>query len=229
MPGMAMPMPMRMPGPCPVHHATGMSGWDLGALVALGAFHGVNPAMGWLFALAIGMQERSRRVLLLALIPIAIGHEASVGFTVLTVQELRLLASDEAIRIAGAVALAALAIRLIVRHRHPRWVGMRLRPHELALWSFLMSTASGAGLMLLPVVMGIHVHAGHDPTVPSGLLASAGAVTLHMAAMIAVTGAIAFLVYEFVGVGILRRGWFNLDRLLAYALGLGAAVTLVVA
>ena len=207
-----------------------MSGWDLGGVTLLGVFHGLNPAMGWLFAVAIGMQERSRRALLLALIPIAIGHEASVGVSVLLIQELRVLTSDEAIRIAGAVALGLLALRQIVRsHRHPRWVGMRLRPRELALWSFLMSTASGAGLMLLPLLMGIHVHEGTDVVVPSGLLATGAMVTVHMAAMILVTGTIAVLVYEFVGVGIIRRRWFNLDRLWAYALGVGAAVTLVIA
>jgi hypothetical protein len=207
-----------------------VNGWDLGGVALLGVFHGVNPAMGWLFAVAIGMQERSRRALLLALVPIAIGHEAAVGMTVLLVQELRLVASDDTVRLAGAAALVTVALRQILRdHRHPRWVGMRLRPRELALWSFLMSTASGAGLMLLPLVMGIHVQGGHHDIAVSGVFASAAAVTVHMAAMIAVTGTIALLVYEFVGVGILRRGWLNLDRLWAYALGAGAAVTLVVA
>lgn len=205
-----------------------MSGWDLGGVTLLGVFHGVNPAMGWLFAVAIGMQERSRRALLLALVPIAIGHEASVGLTVLLIQELRVLASDETIRIAGAAGLALLAAWQLVRHRHPRWVGMRLHPRELALWSFLMSTASGAGLMLLPLVIGIHVHAGADGLLPSGFLLTLAAVTLHMAAMITVTGTVALLVYEFVGVNILRRAWFNLDRLWAYALAAGAAVTLTI-
>lgn len=206
-----------------------MSGWGLGGITLLGVFHGINPAMGWLFALAIGMQERSRRALLAALVPIAIGHEASVGVTVLLIQELRVLTSDEAIRIAGAAGLALLAARQLVRHRHPRWVGMRLRPRELALWSFLMSTASGAGLMLLPLVLGIHVHTGNDNPLPSGILLSLAAVTLHMTAMIAVTGTIAIAVYEFVGLNVLRRAWFNLDRLWAYTLAVGAAVTLLIA
>jgi hypothetical protein len=206
-----------------------VSGWDLGGITLLGVFHGINPAMGWLFAVAIGIQERSRTALLAALVPIALGHEASVGLTVLLIQELRVLSSDEAIRIAGAAGLALLAARQLARHRHPRWVGMRLRPRELALWSFLMSTASGAGLMLLPLILGIHVQAGNDDLLPSGILLTLAAVTLHMAAMITVTGTVALLVYEFVGVGILRRAWFNLDRLWAYTLALGAAVTLLIA
>jgi hypothetical protein len=207
-----------------------VSSWSLGGIAALGVFHGVNPAMGWLFATAIALQERSRRALAVSLVPIAIGHLVSIGLTVLLVQELRVLTSDLDIRIAGAVALGALALWQIARsHRHPRWVGMRLRKHELALWSFVMATAHGAGLMLVPFVMGFHVHAGHDRMLPAGLLLTGAGVLLHVLAMVVVAGAVAFVVYEIVGVGILRRAWFNLDRLWAYALAAGAVATLLVA
>jgi hypothetical protein len=207
-----------------------VSGWDWAGIAGLGVFHGINPAMGWLFAVALGLQERSRRALLLALIPIAIGHEVSIGLVVLLVEELRVLASDTPITIAGAVLLALLAAWQIVRsHRHPRWVGMRLRPRELALWSFVMSTAHGAGLMLFPFVLGIHVAGGSDVPAVSGLLLAGAAIGLHVLAMIVVAGGIALFVYEFVGVGFLRRGWLNLDRLWAYALAAGAAATLLIA
>jgi hypothetical protein len=207
-----------------------VSGWDWAGIAGLGVFHGINPAMGWLFAVALGLQERSRRALLLALIPIAIGHELSIGLVVLLVEELRVLASDTPITIAGAVLLALLAAWQIVRsHRHPRWVGMRLRPRELALWSFVMSTAHGAGLMLFPFVLGIHVAGGSDVPAVSGLLLACGAIAVHVLAMIVVAGGIALFVYEFVGVGFLRRGWLNLDRLWAYALAAGAAATLLIA
>jgi hypothetical protein len=230
MPGMPAPMPMRMPGPCPVHHPAAMTMWDVGALLALGAFHGLNPAMGWLFATWIGLQQHARRALLGSLGPIALGHAASMGLIVLLVEELRVLASDTAIRISGAAALVALALWQIARsHRHPRWVGMRLKPRELTLWSFLMSTAHGAGLMLIPVVVGIGVHSRGDMIMPSSLGPLAAAVLIHTAAMIAVAGAIAVVVYQFLGVGVLRRGWLNLDRLWPYALGAGAAATLVLA
>lgn len=233
MPGMAAPMPMEMP--CAAHHAAGMhaagmSGWAVGALLALGAFHGLNPAMGWLFATWIGLQQRALRGLVAALGPIAAGHAASMALTVLIVEELRVLASDTAIRIGGAAALVAVAAWRIVRsHRHPRWVGMRLNRRELALWSFLMSSAHGAGLMLIPVAVGLGVHSRGDMIMPSSLAPLAGAVALHTLAMVAVAGAIAVAVYQFVGVGILRRGWLNLDRLWPYALGAGAAATLLVA
>ena len=126
--------------------------------------------------------------------------------------------------------LAAFALWRILRsHRHPRWVGMSLRPRELALWSFLMSTAHGAGLMLIPVMVGIGVSSHNDMLMPSSLGLVTTAVAIHTAAMVAVAGGIAFLVYEFVGIGVLRRGWLNVDRIWAYALGAGAAVTLLVA
>jgi hypothetical protein len=102
-------MPMRMPGPCPGHGTAGMTGWDVGALVALGAFHGLNPAMGWLFAVAIGLQTQARRALAGALGPIAAGHAASMALTVIFVEELRVLASDTTIRIVGAAATLLLA------------------------------------------------------------------------------------------------------------------------
>ena len=129
--------------------------WDLAAIAGLGAFHGVNPAMGWLFAVAIGLQTRSRRALVLALVPLALGHEASVGLTLLLVEELHVLASDTAIRIGCGSLLAAFALWKLTRSGgHVRWVGMRLRFHELALWSFLMASAHGAGLMLFPFAVG---------------------------------------------------------------------------
>jgi len=223
-------MRMQMPGACPGHAAGGMSAWDIGALLGLGAFHGLNPAMGWLFATWIGLQQRARGAVVAALGPIAIGHAASMALTVLVVEELRVLASDTAIRISGATALVAVAIWRIARsHRHPRWVGMRLKRRELALWSFLMSTAHGAGLMLIPVVVGMGVRSRGDMVMPSSLAPLAGAVVIHTAAMVAVAGAIALVVYEFLGVGVLRRGWLNLDRLWPYALGAGAAATLLLA
>jgi hypothetical protein len=224
-----VPVRMHMAGMDCHHAAHGMSGWDVGAIVGLGAFHGVNPAMGWLFAVAIGLQAHARRALVVALGPIAAGHAASMGLTVLVVEELRVLASDSAIRIVGAAALASFAVYRIVRsHRHPRWVGMRLRSRELALWSFLMSTAHGAGLMLIPVLMGVGVSAHDDMLMPSSLAQIGGAVVVHTAAMAAVAGAIALVVYEFVGVAFIRRGWFNVDRIWAYALGVGALATLLV-
>jgi hypothetical protein len=221
-----MPMPgMNMGG-----SSTSMSGWDYGALVLLGAFHGINPAMGWLFAVWGGVQVRARRAVVATLGPIAVGHAASLALTVLVVEEFRVVASDTVIRSAGAAALVAVALRQIIRsHRHPSWMGMRLRRRELALWSFLMSTAHGAGLMLIPIVLGIGVRSHDDMLMPSSLSPLAAAVLIHTAAMVAVAGVIALLVYEIFGVGILRRGWLNLDRFWPYALGVGAAATLLVA
>jgi hypothetical protein len=194
-----------------------VSGWGLGGVTALGAFHGVNPAMGWLFAVAIGLQAGSRRALVLALPPIAVGHLASVGLTLLVVGELQSVVSERTLRLCGFTALAIFAWWRFVRpHAHPRWVGMRIRRHELAVWSFLMSTAHGAGVMLLPFALAVHQHV------------AAEALLLHTLAMILVAAVCALIVYEVVGVGILRRGWVNLDRVWAYALAAGAAATLLV-
>ena len=218
------------------------------AMVGLGAFHGINPAMGWLFAVALGLQARRRRALLQALVPIALGHEASIACAALVVSVLRLVAFD-AVRALGALLLVAFGLFKLVRPRsHARWARMRPTLPELAVWSFLMSTAHGAGLMLLPVLLdlpgptthtGAHEHAGHALTgaghalehagyalVEAGMLQAAGAVAVHTAAMLAVMAAVALLVYEWLGLDVLRRAWINLDRVWAGAVLVAGVATL---
>jgi hypothetical protein len=208
--------------------------WPWLALALLGAFHGVNPAMGWLFAVALGLQEGSRNAVLQALIPIALGHEAAIVLAVVLVRGVEMVAAPDALRLAGAALLVAFGAFKFLRPRsHPRWVGMRVTPRELALWSFLMSSAHGAGLMLVPVLLGLHptghAHAGPSPVVSTGsLLLDAAAVLVHTGAMLLAMAAVALLVYEKVGVEILRKAWINLDLLWAatfVAVGLATLFT----
>ena len=206
-----------------------MSDGTLLALAALGAAHGLNPAMGWLFAVAIGLRERSRKALLGSLVPIAIGHEASVALTVLAIELTGSATGQRVVGIAGGVTLICFGTwKLLAERSHPRWVGARLSAGELVWWSFLMSSAHGAGLMLLPVV-DTHSGESHDPlTAVGGMSAEAlGLAAVHTAAMLAVMGAVALFVYEVVGVGFLRRGWVNVDRVWAGALVTAGTVTLV--
>lgn len=206
-----------------------MSDVSLGGVAGLGVFHGVNPAMGWLFAVAIGLQTRSRRALLLAITPLALGHEASIGLTVLLVNEARLVASEAVIRAAAAGLLFAVAIWKLWRsNRHLRWVGMRLSYPELALWSFLMSSAHGAGLMLFPFVLA-DTPRDHGNPLAAGALSAGLAASVHTLAMAATAAAIALAVYEVVGLSILRRAWLNLDRVWVAALLLGGIATLLIA
>jgi hypothetical protein len=200
------------------------------ALAGLGALHGVNPAMGWLFAVALGLQERSRRALAGALLPIAAGHELSVAVTVLAIELSGAVAGQRIVGIAGALALIGFgAWKLVSGRGHPRWVGARLGRLELAWWSFLMSSAHGAGLMLFPVV-GERSAAGHDP-LAAGLagvsLEALGLAAGHTAALLVVMGAVALAVYEVLGLGFLRRAWVNVDRVWAFALVSAGMVTLV--
>ena len=124
--------------------------------------------------------------------------------------------------------MVGFAIWKLVRSRHPRWVGLRIRPRELVLWSFLMATAHGAGLMLFPFL----VNSGHADSLEQALSGNAAAgalaVAVHTGAMLAVTALAAIAVYETIGVGILRPAWINLDRLWAGALLAGAVATLLV-
>lgn len=194
----------------------------LTAVLLLGAFHGLNPAMGWLFAVARGLQERSIDRLLQSLPAIASGHLGSVAAVALVVAATGSLVTGTVLAIGGGVVLVAFGLWRLLSSRHFRWVGMRLSLWQLAAWSFLMSSAHGAGLMLLPVFTGLRVegHAGH--AVSGGLAVAA----YHTLAMFAVAGTIAVIVYKVAGLTVLRRAWFNVDRMWAVAL-VGAGVITV--
>ncbi|WP_214326108.1 hypothetical protein [Nonomuraea sediminis] len=193
----------------------------IAAVLLLGAFHGLNPAMGWLFAVARGLQERSRDLLLQSIPVIALGHLASVAAVALVVSATGSLVTGSVLSIGGGVVLVGFGLWRLLSKRHFRWVGMRLTLPQLAAWSFLMSSAHGAGLMLLPVFTSQSV-AGHHHMLTGGLAVAA----LHTLAMFVVAGTIALVVYEVVGLKILRRAWFNLDRMWAVALVCAGAITL---
>lgn len=198
-----------------------MTLWPWLALVGLGAFHGVNPAMGWLFAVALGLHRRSRTVVLQSLIPIALGHALAVAVVALALVALDRAVHHRAIGIASGFVLIGWAVyHQLYGSRHRARVGMRTGMAGLAVWSFLMASAHGAGLMLAPILLRLdRVESSHDHLVASGSLAVAlTAVGVHTLAMLAVTGMIAVVVYEWVGLAFLRRGWINLDLLWTGAL-----------
>jgi len=210
--------------------------WPWILLGLLGAYHGLNPAMGWLFAVALGMQERDRRAVVRALPAIAIGHEASILAIAVVVLGLGLIADPSALHLGAGVALIAFGLFRFVKPRaHFRWVRGTVNRRELTWWSFLMSTAHGAGLMVAPVLIGagaVDSAAASDhaiATVRSDGLSIAGSVlgiTLHVAAMLAVMGAVALMVYDHVGVAVLKKAWINLDALWAGAFVLAGVLTL---
>lgn len=206
--------------------------WPWVTLALLGAYHGLNPGMGWLFAVGLGLQERSRRAVIQALVPIAVGHELSVAVVVVVLGGAMATGPTAVVRAVGAVVLIGFGSMKLVRPRHPRWVGLRVNRRQLTAWSFLMSSAHGAGLMLLPVLFGMSgeravpaVEGEHAllELGPGGMSLWSGtaAVLVHSAAMLAVMGVVAVVVYERVGLGVLRKAWVNLD--------LVWAVTLVIA
>jgi hypothetical protein len=203
--------------------------WPWAALLLLGAYHGVNPGMGWLFAVARGMQEKSRGAVLRSLLPIAVGHEASIIVVVVAVSLTEALVPPFFVRLLAALVLVSFGTYKLLRPRsHPSGFGMRIGSAGLVGWSFLMSSAHGAGLMLAPVLLGLPVSAAYHSLREISLLAVAAA-SLHVAAMLFVMGVISVLVYEKVGVGILRRGWFNLDLGWSMVLIASGAATLFTA
>ena len=197
-------------------------------LALLGAYHGLNPGRGWLFAVALGMQERSTAAIVRALPAIALGHALSVALVVAAVAGAQRFVPLDAMRAIGATALLAFAVYLAVRrHAHPRWVGMRVGFRDLALWSFLTSSAHGAGLMLLPVLTGAGAsgHAGH--AAHAGGATPTLALGVHTAAMLIAMTAAAVVVFRVAGLALLRRAWVNLDAIWVGALVVAAVATLV--
>jgi hypothetical protein len=194
--------------------------------MALGAYHGANPGMGWLFAVGRGLQERSRQAVLGALVPIAVGHEMSIVLVVVAVGLTQQFVAPHTVRLIAALALVAVGVWTLVRPRaHPRGFGMRVSVMGLVAWSFLMSSAHGAGLMLAPVLLGMPVADQFSDPRQLGLTALLAA-SVHVAAMVTVMGAVSLVVYEKVGLGFLRRGWFNLDLAWSGVLLVSGAITL---
>jgi hypothetical protein len=205
-------------------------------LAGLGAYHGLNPAMGWLFAVSRGMQERSRRAVWRSLLPIAVGHELSIALVAALVLGLAAVVDPAPLHVAAAVVLLAFGAFRFVRPRaHFRWTSMRVGDRELALWSFLMSTAHGAGLMVAPVLIGLQgvstaeAHSRGDLDMVQSLSIPAGAagIALHVGAMLVVMAIVSIVVYERLGVEVLRKAWINTDQLWAAAFVIAAAVTLL--
>ena len=202
--------------------------WPWVAMAGLGAFHGLNPAMGWLFAVALGLNRNDRRIVWLALLPIAVGHALSVAAVAVALVVLGVMVEGRGVTAAAGLILIAWALyhwRYGSRHRVR--VGLQTGLAGLGVWSFLMATGHGAGLMLWPVLMPLCFPAGVaagtvDPFVPALL-----GVGLHTLAMLAVTAAIAVTVYEWLGLEMLRRAWINLDLIWSLALAAAGAGLLI--
>jgi hypothetical protein len=219
--------------------------WPWLALILLGAYHGLNPAMGWLFAVALGLQEGRREAVIKAFWPIALGHAAAVTLVVTVVLAAQVVVPMGVLRYAAAGALILFGLYKLIRRKHPRWVGMRVGFKDLMAWSFIMASAHGAGLMLVPVLLklsgtmqemehqaqGAHEHWGHSVhlflTNPAALTDLA-AVGGHTVTVFAVMAAVALVVYDRLGLMILKRTWFNVDLLWAGALVAAGAITLVI-
>ncbi|HEX9488780.1 MAG TPA: hypothetical protein VF930_00760 [Stellaceae bacterium] len=208
--------------------------WPWAALAGLGAFHGVNPAMGWLFAVALGLQTGERGAVARALPPIALGHAASIAMVALIVILAQTTVEPLPLQLAAAAVLVGFGLYRLQRgYRHRFGAGMLAGAGDLVVWSFLMATAHGAGLMIVPVLLklplcaapgvALDAHATMMATLAGSLWTGLLAVAVHTAAMLVVAGAIAWLVLRWLGLAVLRSGWINLDLLWSTALiGVGA-------
>jgi hypothetical protein len=215
-----------------------MISWPWATLFLLGAYHGINPGMGWLFAVALGMQQKSPRAVWRALVPISAGHALAIGVVVALAGLLQAVLPLRSLKIGVAVILLALGFYHLLRHRHPRFGGMQVGFGDLAIWSFLMASAHGAGLMVIPVLFGMR---GGDSLASSGVsmhhvhLAAVGgsatnlsAVLVHTLGYLVVTGFVAWVVYEKLGLALLRKAWLNLDLIWAVALVATGILTVAV-
>ena len=213
------------------------------ALLALGAAHGINPAMGWLFAVGRGLQERDRRALWRALGPLALGHALAIGCAIALTLSVGQVLPLRWLRWLVAASLLAVGVDGLLHHRHVRLAGMRVNARQLATWSFLMASAHGAGLMVLPFILGsvtptvsgMHDHHAMSMQIDASVAGVVGGLNataivaplVHTLGYLAMTVAIAFVVYEKLGLRILRRAWINVNAIWSAAL-IAAAIAAVV-
>ncbi|MBV8673196.1 MAG: hypothetical protein JOZ33_07155 [Acidobacteriaceae bacterium] len=209
--------------------------WAWTTLLILGARHGLNKEMGWLFAVALGLQQQDARAVWRSLLPIAAGHLVAVGLVVGVALVAGTALPLSAVKIGVAVLLIGFGVYRLSGKGHLRWGGMKVGFLGLAFWSFLMASAHGAGFMLLPVLLKvsatptIHMeHALHEHAMP-GLGAAWTAITVHTGGYLVAMGAIAWIVYEKFGLSLLRKAWLNVDLVWAVALIATGGLTLVLA
>lgn len=195
-----------------------MGSTALWLMLLLGAYHGINPGMGWLFAVALGMQERRGSAVAKSLVPIALGHAMAIGSVVMVAAVLGKAFPLLIVRGSVAALLVGLGIFSLVRHWHPRWVRMRVGFRDLTVWSFLMASAHGAGLMVLPVLLGsstveAQVHGAGNCHMSSTASPFAGllATGIHTLGYLSVTGLVAWAFYRRLGLAVLRKTWFNFN------------------
>lgn len=204
--------------------------WPWMVLAGLGAFHGLNPAMGWLFAVALGVHRQSSAAVVQAVPAIAFGHAVSIAVVAGVLVAAGMFVDQGAVRMAAGGVLVAWAIwHHLFGHRRRVRIGMRTGLAGLAFWSFLMATAHGAGLMILPALMSLCLA---DPPLRqiSGDRSAAmaiAAVGVHTLAMLAATSFVALAVYRWVGLEILRSAWINVDLLWTLVLFATGAVLLI--
>ncbi len=192
--------------------------------------------MGWLFAVALGMQEKSGRAVGRALVPIALGHGVAIALVVVLAGLLQIVLPLGYLKLLVAFLLFAFGLYVLIRRRHPRWGGMQVGFRDLTIWSFLMATAHGAGFMVLPVLLGMSAglsagHAASGPHLPlstlGGPLTTALAVVVHTGGYLLVTGVVAWIIYWKLGLALLRTAWLNLDLVWAVALMATGCFTLL--
>ena len=197
------------------------------AMLVLGAYHGINPGMGWLFAVALGMQQRSVRGVWRALPPIALGHVTSVATVIAAAAVAGIVVPMYVMKVVIATVLITFGCYRLWRHRHPRFGGMQVGFRDLTAWSFLMASAHGAGFMVLPWVMtmpadvsaAVGDHAAHAMSMSGGApWVGMLAVGVHTVAYLCVMTAAAWVVYRKLGLAFLRTAWLNLDWVWAGAL-----------
>jgi hypothetical protein len=209
--------------------------WLWLGIIASGLYHGINPGMGWPLAVSAGLMQKSPRALLGALVPLSLGHLVAMLLVLLPFALLIALVEwQRQIQLAAGLLVIAFGLARLVNRRHPRALA-RIPPTQLGLWSFAVAIAHGAGLMIVPLYLGLcqtsAVYAGH--------VAAAGAVhqnlqmallvaLIHTAAMIAVGGCLAWLVYHYLGLKLVSKSWFNLETVWAVSLVLVGAVALAI-
>jgi hypothetical protein len=211
------------------------SAWLWAAIVASGLYHGINPGMGWPLAVAAGLMDKNARALLAALVPLSAGHLLAMLVMLLPFAMLLAFAEwQRQIQIGASLLLIAYGVLRLVYPRHPR-VLARIKPAQLALWSFVVAIAHGAGLMLVPIYLGLCESAGLDrghqaaATLIGANLGIAVIVSVvHSLAMISAGGGAAWLVYRYLGLQYLSRTWFNLDAVWALSLILVGAIALAI-